>query len=64
MSNVIDMRTERERRKLERQFNPTPLRDTFEVAVALVAVLGALYIGIGFWLLGPSEFKAIIAEWM
>lgn len=62
MSNVIDMRTERERRRLERQFNPSPLRDTFEVAAAFMAVLGALYIGS--WLLGPSEFKAIIAEWM
>ena len=62
MTNVIDMRAERERRRLERQLNPSPLRDAFEVALAFMAVLGALYVGI--WLLGPSEFKAILAEWM
>lgn len=60
MSNVVDINAERERRKLERQFNPSPARDIAEVLAAGVVLMLAL--SWGAWLLGPSDFKAWMSE--
>lgn len=60
MTNVVNIDTERERRRLERQFNPSPARDLFEVAAAGVVLFMAL--SWSAWLLGPSEFKAWLSE--
>lgn len=39
---VIDLKAERERRKLERAFNPSPLREAVDLAVAY-AVVGSAF---------------------
>jgi hypothetical protein len=60
MTNVVDIEAERERRKLERYFNPSPARHAFDTALAIAVVIGAFWVGT--WLLGPSEFKAWLAQ--
>jgi hypothetical protein len=46
---VINLEAERERRRLEREFNPDPVRDFFEHAAAWTAVGAAFCVVI--WVL-------------
>lgn len=50
---VIDLHTERERRRLQRQFNPNPVRDAFEHAAGFLAVAAAF--GIVLWVILTSQ---------
>jgi hypothetical protein len=62
---VIDMnaaRAERERRKLERKFNPTPAQELGEAVVVCAIAVGCLMVS--FWILGPSDFKAEFNAWL
>jgi hypothetical protein len=41
---VIDLNAERERRRLEQEFNPDPVRDFFEHAAAYTALCAACFV--------------------
>ena len=62
---VIDINTaraERERRKLAKQFNPTPAQELSEAVIIGVIAFGCLAMSI--WILGPSDFKAEFNAWL
>lgn len=65
MTNVVDIETariNRERRKLERKFNPSLADDVFSTFVIVGVIIGTAWL---FTLLsGPSDFKAEFNAWL